>query len=389
MTVTLESTAVRDLVKVLGAGLSTLDITETERNQVIARYNAVGAVLDDHWSESTALNRIYVQGSFALGTVTRKIHRNDDVDIDLVVVRGILSSSTTQDKLKADTGIGLKKFAKNSVPRPELEESERCWTLEYPGMHLDVLPAIPDGTSERGTDEGILITDRDAKLWLQSDPLGYAKWFHDVAIEEMRAEEFLLEKRGVDVADVPTWRRKTTLQLAVQALKRHRDIYFTGRLDKRPSSIIITTLAARAYRPGGNLFDVLRSIAGSLGDQIEVIDGQYIVANPVMPEENFADYWASDGGQAKNLFEWMDVLARDIHAIGARAGNDQVLKGMRVVLGENATLAGARALSRPQVEARNTGQLRAQNGTGTLSLGAVTATRPVRDHNFHGGQACL
>lgn len=389
MTIALESAAVHDLEKVLGASISTLDITEKERAQVIARYKDVGEVLDKHWSESTALNRVYVQGSFALGTVTRKIHRNDDVDIDLVVVRGIQSSSTTQVELKADTGAGLRKFAASSTPRPELEESERCWTLEYPGMHLDVLPSIPDVTADRGTNEGILITDHDEKLWLRSDPLGYAKWFGDVALEEMRAEEALLAKRGVDVADVPTWTRKTTLQLAVQALKRHRDIYFTGRLDMRPSSVIITTLAARAYRPGGNLFDVMRSIASSLGEQIQVIDGHYVVANPVMPEENFADCWVRESWRAEALFEWVDVVARDIGAIAARAGNDQVLKSVSVVLGENAALAGARALGRPQVDARHSGQLRAQNGLGTLALGSTaSATRPVRNHNFYGGKAC-
>lgn len=389
MTIALESAAVHDLEKVLGASISTLDITEKERAQVIARYENVGETLDEHWSGSTAVNRVYVQGSFALGTVTRKFHRNDDVDIDLVVVRGIQSSSTTQGELKADTGVGLRKFAASSEPRPALEESERCWTLEYPGMHLDVLPAIPDASAERGSDEGILITDHDVRSWLRSDPLGYAKWFGQVALEEVRAEEALLAKRGVDVADVPTWRRKTRLQLAVQALKRHRDIYFTGRLDKRPSSVIITTLAARAYQPGGNLFDVLRAIASNLLDQVQVIDGQYVVANPVMPEENFADCWAREPWRAAALVEWADAVARDINAIAARAGNDQVLKGVRMVLGENAALAGAQALSRPHVDARRSGQLRAQNGSGTLAVGGpAMATRPVRDHNFYGGHAC-
>lgn len=386
MTISLERAEVHDLEKVLGAGIATLDITEKERAQVLARYEGVGQTLNEHWSESTADNRVYVQGSFALGTVTRKVHRNDDVDIDLVVVRGIHSSSTTQADLKTDTGAGLRKFAVSSDPRAGLEESERCWTLEYPGMHLDVLPAIPDLSAGPGSEDGILITDHDVRTWLRSNPLGFAKWFNDAALEEVLAKEAFLAERGVDVADVPTWTRKTTLQLAVQALKRHRDLYFTGRLDKRPSSIIITTLAAHAYQPDGNLFDVLRGIAGRLLDHVEVMGGKYVVANPVMPEENFADSWGNEPWRAAALSEWAEAVNQNINGIASRAGTEHVLKGVQMVLGQKAALAGAEALSRPHIDARRSGLLRVQNGTGALMVGGPAgATRPVKDHNFHGG----
>jgi hypothetical protein len=387
MTISLEPAAVHDLEKVLGAGISTLDITENERAQVLARYQGVGDTLNEHWSASTADNRVYVQGSFALGTVTRKVHRNDDVDIDLVVVRGIQSSSTTQADLKTDVGAGLRKFAVSSDPRAALEESERCWTLEYPGMHLDVLPAIPDPSAGQGSENGILITDHDVRSWLKSNPLGYAMWFREAALEEVLAKEAFLAERGVDVADVPSWTRKTTLQLAVQALKRHRDLYFTGRLDQRPSSIIITTLAAHAYQPEGNLFEVLRGITSRLLDHVEVMGGKYVVANPVMPEENFADSWGNEPWRAAALSEWAEAVYQSINGIAARTGTEHVLKGVQTVLGQKAALAGAEALSRPHVDARRSGLLRAQNGVGTLAIGGPAgAARLVKDHNFHGGR---
>lgn len=387
MTIALERAGFRDLEKILGAGISSLDITAKEKAFVTSRYQEVGAILNEHWAESTANNQVYVQGSFALGTMTRKFHRNDDVDIDLVVLRGIQAYSTSQAELKKDTGAGLRKFVAASPGKPSLVESERCWTLEYSGMHMDILPAVPDTSPERGSDEGILITDHDVRSWQRSDPRGYAAWFKQVAREEVMLKEALLAKRGVDVDAVPDWTRKTTLQLAVQALKRHRDIYFTGRLDKRPSSIVITTLAARAYQRGETLFDVLRGIAGSFVEHIEVINGQYVIANPVMPEENFADCWANERWRAAALFEWAEAVSRDINEIAARSGNDNVLKGVQMVLGQSAAVAGARALSNPFVEARRAGNLRVQNGTGTLAVaGTAATTRPVRDHTFHGGR---
>lgn len=386
MTISLEQTGFRDLEKVLGASISTLDITENERAQVTSRYESVGEILDKHWADSPANNRVYVQGSFALGTMTRKFHRNDDVDIDLVVLRGIQAASTTQSDLKEDTGAGLRKFVAASQPKASLAESERCWTLEYPGMHMDILPAVPDTSPERGSDDGILITDHDVRIWQRSDPRGYASWFQQVTREEVMLKEILLAKRGVDVDAVPAWTRKTTLQLAVQVLKRHRDIYFTGRLEQRPSSIVITTLAARAYQRGENLFEVLQGISGSFVEHIQMINGQHVVANPVMPEENFADCWANERWRAAAMFEWAEAVSRDVNAIAARSGNDNVLKGVRMVLGENAALAGARALSNPLVDARQSGFLRAESGTGTLAIaGAAAATRPVRPHIFHGG----
>lgn len=387
MTIALERAGFRDLEKILGAGISSLDITAKEKALVTSRYEEAGAVLNEHWAESTANNQVYVQGSFALGTMTRKFHRNDDVDIDLVVLRGIQANSTTQADLKKDTGVGLQKFAAASRGKPSLVESERCWTLEYSGMHMDVLPAVPDTSPERGSDDGILITDHDVRSWQRSDPRGYAAWFKEVAREEVLLKEALLAKRGVDVDEVPDWTSKTTLQLAVQTLKRHRDIYFTDRLDKRPSSIVITTLAARAYQQGGSLFDVLRSIAGRFVEHIEVINGQYVIANPVMPEENFADCWANERWRAAALFEWAEAVSRDINEIAARSGNDNVLKGVEMVLGKSAAVAGARALSNPFFEARQAGNLRVENGAGTLAVaGAISTTRSVRDHTFHGGR---
>ena len=65
---------------------------------------------------------------------------------------------------------------------------------------------------------------------------------------------------AVDVEEVPQWRVKTTLQRTVQALKRHRDIYFQHRVEHRPTSIIITTLAAQCYSYDRTLYDILTRV---------------------------------------------------------------------------------------------------------------------------------
>lgn len=376
------------LSEMLGAGIGSLDISRRERELVVARYELLGSVLDSYWRDSYLDNEAYPQGSFALGTVTRRIHRNDEIDIDLVVVRGLEKCSTTQAELKRDTGQGLCDFARHpDAGGPRLSESDRCWSLEYSGMHIDVLPAIPDGHTETG----IEITDKNIVRWQPSNPKGFAKWFNDVGHPEWAERQWRLKMSGVDVADVPDWRQKTNLQLAVQALKRHRDIYFADRLHRRPTSIVITTLAALAYErasvdvAGEELYEALRVIAEGLDDGVERVNGLWIIENPAMPGENFADYWVHERWRASDLFEWTAAVRQTISGMPDGLGSDGVLNRIGDAFGGNVKVASARAISEPILTARQSGQLSYGAGSGILGS-ASTAARPVRPHTFHGGK---
>jgi hypothetical protein len=379
--------SLRQANELLGAGIGSLDISASEHAAVVVRYELLGNTLDQYWANSPLENLVYPQGSFALGTVTRKVHRNDDIDIDLVVVRGLSRSSTTQAELKMDTGRGLKLFMAH--PRsgdPNISESDRCWTLEYPGMHMDVLPAIPEGNGSM-----ISITDKNVSKWQPSNPKGYSDWF-----ERTAAREIELRGRqataGVEVDDIPTWRRKTNLQLAVQTLKRHRDIYFTGALHRRPSSIVITTLAALSYRhntvdsSSGDLFDALRAIVNGLESEIYKENGLWMVENPAMPGENFADYWEHEPWRAGYLFEWIDAAKQEFSDMPVSQGNDAVLNKIGRTLGVRAKTAGARSLAQPFLQARRTGSLRAVGGSGLLTTAPTVSGKVIPDHQFRGGQ---
>jgi len=379
------------LSEMLGAGIGSLDISRGERESVVARYALLGTTLDSYWQDSTLRNLVYPQGSFALGTVTRSIHRNDEVDIDLVVVRGLSKHSTTQAELKRDTGLGLGEFVRHpDAGDPFLSESDRCWTLEYSGMHIDVLPAIPDGKTETG----IEITDQNVVHWQPSDPKGYAKWFHDIAHPEWAERQRRLKMSGVDVAEVPDWRQKTSLQLSVQALKRHRDIYFADRLHRRPTSIVITTLAALAYERasvslgGEELYEAIRAIADGLAEGVDRVNGIWVIENPAMPGENFADGWVGERWRANDLLEWISAVQQDISGIPVGSGSDVTLDRIGAAFGRNVKMASARAIAEPIVVARRSGQLRSAAGSamlGATSLGA----RPVLPNTFHGGRPGL
>lgn len=371
-----------ELNQILGSGLDALDISAQGRDLVIRRYTALGHAYDDHWQAARGTNEIFAQGSFALGTVVRSIHRNDDIDIDIVAVRDLFKSSTSQEQLKRDSGVAIKSYAR--TPRsgaPTVSECSRCWTLTWAGMHLDVLPAIPH---ERGSQHGVHITDRDVARWQSSNPKEYANWFKGRMASALTEERVILAK-SLNVDDVPDWEVKTALQRAVQALKRHRDIYFAKRLDARPSSVVITTLAAMSYDGGMDIYEVLRSITGDMARHIHRADGVWTLLNPTQPDENFMDSWAADPAKAAAFFEWLEIAQEVFESLGARSGLHNVLPLLGSAFGERFEKAASLGAGLSVVDARRQGTLRATGGALAVGTAAEVGGRPVRDHRFAGG----
>ena len=327
------------LDQLLGASLRSLDLTDVEHELAVSRYRGVGETMDEHWSSSPGENVVSPQGSFALGTVTRPVGREDEVDIDIVINKDILKTSVTQVELKNDVGDGLRKHAAAVSDRPKLDESDRCWTLQWNGMHMDVLPAVPDTTSASGT--GLFITDRALRSWQHSDPAGYAAWFRQRMATDFFQQEAVLAKR-LQVDEVPSWKVKTTLQQTVQALKRHRNLYFAENLDNRPSSIIITTLAGLAYRGGGNLYDILREVTGGMAQHLQQVDGVWLLPNPVQGQENFADYWEVEPARADRFFEWLEAAMADFGGFATGGGLNIAVTRLQKAFGARAGEAAAR-----------------------------------------------
>ncbi len=189
--------------------------------------------------------------------------------------------------------------------------------------------------------------------------------------------------KRMDVADVPAWRVKTTLQRSVQALKRHRDLYFAENADDKPASIIITTLAAAAYTSAGTIYEVLADVTAKMPGLVEVRNGVHWVANPVQPDENFADRWRSHPGREQSFFRWMEQVQEDVNGYGTDLGIDRVLEKIAKSLGERSAQRAGESLGKGTALAREAGMLAMAAGMGVLSV-ASRPTRPVPLHTFHG-----
>lgn len=367
----------------LGDGLRSLDITESERTLVISRYEALGVSFDDHWSATRGLNVISPQGSFLLGTVVRNVHRNDDIDIDVVAMRDVDRASVSQADLKVDSEIAVKKFASTIGDHPGVSECHRCWTLQWPGMHLDLLPALPN--REPG-ESGLWITDKDVRQWLQSHPAGYAGWFRGrMELQLLEERQRVAMSKRLDIDEVPEWQVKTTLQQAVQALKRHRDIYFVDHLDDRPASIILTTLAALAYRGGDDLYEVLREVTLHMADCVERSGDLWVVSNPVLAQENFADGWEHDPSRASWFFRWLEQATTDFSGFGEKLGLDSTIPKFGEVFGERFAKAASAGAGNSLYNASIEKKLHISTGGGLAAAKLAGTDRSVRGHGFAGG----
>jgi hypothetical protein len=369
---------------VLGAGIESLDLPDEQHLIADTMYKAASSFLRDYWSDSETGGAMYPQGSMRLGTVTRLIHRKDEYDLDMVCRHDVDKEDVTKEDLKADIGFALEQFIKS---HPELglipeDEGRRCWTFSHESLpfHMDVLPAIPDPKSGPN---GILVTDTEAFRWHRSAPIAYADWFLDLQREEWEAgARVLAERKQMDVERLPRHAFKTALQRTVQALKRHRDIYFAKDLKRRPASIIITTLAAQSYEPVGSLFDVLRHVVERMPTLVARTASGHEIPNPVQPRENFADRWKGHPGRSRAFFEWMAQAQRDFGALETIHGIPDLLAKTATILGNGPAAAAQRALGNGLRQARLAGELTMAPVAGTLvrrGKGPV-----VHQHDFHG-----
>lgn len=314
-----------------------LDIPDYIYEDATIKYEQVGVWLASADSKLSVYNpEIYPQGSFRLGTVVRPISNEDEYDIDLVCNLDLHKEQTTQNSLKELVG---KRLCENQELKSLLKESRRCWTLNYSSQdkysqfHMDVLPSISN-TDDMPT--GILLSDKELRNWQKSNPKEYAEWFYK------RIEPIFLEKRAAvaesmqaSVEDVPEWQIKTPLQIAIQILKRHRDIYFQNDSENKPVSIIITTLAAHAYKGEAELYDALQNIVLDMPKHIKCINGKWAVMNPVA-DENFADKWNEYPKRKDAFLNWLQKVQKDFANAQDQKTLFESVNSLRSVLGENA-----------------------------------------------------
>lgn len=358
-----------------------LDISESHHTQVVKFYESLGAWLErDESIVACYMPKIYPQGSFLLGTVTKPISGEKEYDLDLVSELSLQKTEISQEKLKYLVGAEIKSYARANNMNSRPEERRRCWTLNYADgaqFHADILPAIPDAEpfklflESRGhspsnwSDSAIAITDttlpnysRIAPNWSHSNPKGYAEWFRSRMKKRVSAIRKSLTRKKID--NLPEYKVKTPLQRAIQILKRHRDIWFDKNQSAydekaKPSSIIITTLAAHAYYNEGDLQQTLLKILTQMPHYIEYQDnGVTLIRNPVNPLENFAAKWQEHPIRKESFMNWLKQVQLDLTEALELSDIHSIEKSLKSYLGEQTIKEGLQNLSKWKGESGST-----------------------------------
>lgn len=335
-----------------------LDIPESRYEAAARSYVSIGNWL--RRPESTLAQfdpTVFSQGSFRLGTVIRPVSEEEHYDLDVVCELRRSKSEVTQEKLKQDLGEELAAYVEaHGMKTPKCERY--CWTLNYADgaqFHVDVLPAVPDGAYQRflieseglhtdWVDTAIGITDSEHATfrlicsdWPPSNPRGYSDWF----VSRMR-QVFEARRRAMALAEghgriekIPEYRVKTPSQVAIQILKRHRDLSFDQKPDVKPASIIVTTLAAHAYQQESDVPGALFSILSRLDQFIQYRDGVAWIPNPSDPRENFADRWKEQPELQSNFTDWLQLARTDFAAAGALTDETAIADALAPRLGRS------------------------------------------------------
>ena len=289
-----------------------IEISKTEHEKAVKSYNAVGTFIDNNIPQYDI--KIVPQGSFRLGTVIKPITDEDEYDIDLVAI--IDHKFLSAKELKNIVGDALKSSDRYSE---KLVEGKRCWTIEYSESskyHMDILPTMMSDTYS--TNKELTMTHKEDEKsdyeFRQTNPEAYYDWFVERMEEERKRlkEEYAIRNK-LEIVDVPEYEIKTTLQVAIQILKRYRDIKFKETPDIKPISIILTTLMAKVYTGKESVYELIEKFSKEYMMHIEKDEnGNIIIRNPVNENENFADKWPKYPERRKAFFKFMTELEEDL-----------------------------------------------------------------------------
>ena len=95
-------------------------------------------------------------------------------------------------------------------------------------------------------------------------------------------------------------------------------------------------MAARAYKGEKNLLEGLVNVIENMENSINKNNkGEDVVANPVNPEENFADKWPTHPKRRENFYKWLAAVKKDVHEILDGTNKIQIQDTMSRVFGKD------------------------------------------------------
>jgi hypothetical protein len=356
------------------------------------RYKAVREYLEGTTAFRDQIEHFYAQGSMAIDATISTRGTEDEYDIDIVAQLGgrFLSMSPLEILKELERSL-------NGYRGMRAIRQTRCVTLGYAdNMHLDITPGLRDsGTPDR---QSRIMHAKGPNASADDDEIpmnayGFAEWYKDRTPFELRVHDafkrrwqdagILSTRADAEVDEVDEQADfvvKNTATLALQLLKRYRNIMYAGRSGRIPPSVMLAYYAGLMATPGLRLSDMLIRVCEAIVHDIEVAEARGIllhVENPCYREDVFTDRWPADRSQqvrfAKDLQSLLEGLRR------ARKGllmPDALRDWLRETFGDLVVTEAVRRLSEATGKSVREG-LQSYTRTGALILPTATGSTPA------------
>lgn len=304
-----------------------VQISPTKQGEAEQHFQALCAYVDRVGSplESMVI-ACYPGGSFATGTAIASSVSKDQHDVDVVMELDVDSNSDPKQTL------GLLYEAINSVPGSRyfgrVKLNSRCVTVHYDdGVHVDLMPiARLVATPEKAGNLFHSKPQSGESYHKQVNPWGFAEHFNGktaydpvfAAMFEARsmADSGVLAKADVEPlpAQVPLT-EKSARVVALQLIKRNRDVRFRNRSKRKPPSIVLSAMALEVAPLGAGLLEEVVSISLHIARRLQEKSTHNVcieVRNPSFVPDIFTDRWPQNLGDQNEYVRDLEYLVRQL-----------------------------------------------------------------------------
>ncbi|GAB5447933.1 nucleotidyltransferase domain-containing protein [Gymnodinialimonas sp.] len=302
------------------------------------------------------IRMFYQQGSVAIGATIRAKFRFEGFDIDIIVE--LLANGMTPCEV-LDTLYEAVRGDEGSRYYEMTTRQSRCVTVTYAdGMHIDLSPSVLlDENDPRRSNifHSKLEEPRSRDTTILTNSYAFVQEYMDrCPVDQAFQEDYALIVAAADTG----WQRtmadaetlpvpehstvvggKSAVTVALQLLKRNRNIRWSTRHRRMPASVMFSCLTLEVAAPGRTIGENLRVIATYILDRLLSAKGQgrlIHVENPRCPGDVFTDRWPENQsaqdlliGDLKLFLEQLRILLDQSSSLATKV---KVLKEM---FGEN------------------------------------------------------
>jgi len=388
-----------------------LQLSPTQYRLAVERVETLATWLDRAGSPLAGkVTLVYAQGSMAINATIAAHTKREEFDID-AIVQMILSPGTTAQQA-LDLLYKSVRGEKGSRYYDITKRNTRCVTVEYKGMHVDLTPAelIPS-RQPRVSDIFHHRPETPAQpgMRIVANPFGFAEWFQAATPRARHFEEFF-EKRSreadrllvhaAETEEVPEQLPaylKPPAVVALQLIKRFRNIQYANRTGRCPPSVMIACRVASSGsgtgRPFAELYFQARQLLQFFSSH-QAANCLVHVVNPRCEEDVFSDRWPSNLDAQKVFLNDLQFLVAQLARVEADPDIEVIQEVYGRLFGEDVTKSVVESFVDRTGEAIAKGVLHTARGSGRVDLGksgviaaapsVITSSRTAPSHTFFG-----